>query len=134
MIGEEWQVDEVLDSLGSLNLKAIAVGIYNSDKRDTEYQPNFNPETFDERFTGNLHSEWIVNVVKPWVDKNYRTQSDATSTIIGGASFGGLMSYYLLTEYPSIFGGAIIMSPSFWVNEQSTELDRKVKNMSVISR
>lgn len=127
--GSEWQVDEVLDSLGEQGIKAIAVGIYNSEDRDAEYQPNFNPEVFDKRFTGNEHSEWIVNSVKPYIDQNYRTKSDASSTIIGGASFGGLMSYYILTEYPNVFGGAIIMSPSFWVNEKSTALDQKVKDM-----
>ena len=130
LAGDEWQVDEVLDSLGKINRKAIAVGIYNSEYRDSEYQPNFNPEVYDKRFTGNVHGEWIVNVVKPWVDNNYRTKAETSATIIGGASFGGLMSYYLLTEYPHVFGGAIIMSPSFWVNEKSTDLDQKVENMN----
>ena len=129
LLGDEWEVDEVLDSLGTLNKNAISVGIYNSGNRDSEYQPNFNSEEYDKRFTGNLHAEWIVNTVKPWMDKNYRTKQDASSTIIGGASYGGLMSYYMLTEYPNVFGGAIIMSPSFWVNEKSTELDKKVKKL-----
>ena len=118
-----------MDSLGRLNQKAIAVGIYNSKNRDSEYQPNFNSIEYDKRFTGNLHCEWIVNKLKPWVDRNYRTKSDAFNTIIGGSSFGGLMSYYILTEYPDIFGGALILSPSFWVNANSTERDHKIENM-----
>jgi alpha-glucosidase len=129
LIGEEWQVDEVLDSLGKINQKAIAIGIYNSENRDPEYQPNFESKNFDKRFTGNEHTKWIVNEVKPWIERQYRTKKDASSTVIGGASYGGLMAYYILTEYPEEFGGAIIMSPSFWVNEKYTELDKKVKDM-----
>ena len=127
--GDEWQIDELLDSLGKKGQDAIVVGIYNSNKRDSEYQPNFTPEVYDKRFTGNEHAEWIVNTLKPNIDQEYRTKSDAQFTVVGGSSFGGLMAYYMLTEHPDVIGGAIIMSPSFWVNEKSTHLDRKVKNI-----
>jgi len=87
--GEEWQVDEVLDSLAKFNKKAIAVGIYNSKKRNSEYLPNLDVANQNKNHTGSLHAQWIVKTVKPWVDSNYRTKPDPSSTIIGGTSCVG---------------------------------------------
>lgn len=116
--GTEWQVDEVLDSIAlSGGQKAIVVGIYSSEDRLREYKPFPSTKWYShKRVSGDQHAEWIVKTLKPWVDNNYRTKYDVNSTIIGGASLGGLMSYYMLMEYPSVFGGAIVFSPSYWVN------------------
>ena len=117
--GMEWQVDEVLDSLAKFDkTQSIIVGIYNSEDRLKEYKPFPSTRWYsDKTVSGDQHAEWIVNRVKPWVDTRYRTKKERNSTIIGGASLGGLMSYYMLMEYPTVFGGAIVFSPSFWVNE-----------------
>ena len=117
--GNEWQVDEVLDSLAQLGQeKAIVVGIYNADDRLQEYKPFRSPLLPDEKEVhGDKHAAWIVNKLKPWIDSKYRTQREAAHTVIGGASLGGLMAYYMLMEYPNVFGRAIVFSPSFWVND-----------------
>jgi len=131
--GHEWRVDEVLDSLGNLELhQAIVVGIYNSEKnRLTEYKPFLSPRLPKEKaVSGDQHAEWIATDLKDWVDSRYRTKKDPISTIIGGASLGGLMSYYMLMTYPDIYGGAIVFSPSFWVNDKVYELHKSVDNLS----
>jgi len=56
-----------------------------------------------------------VKTLKPFIDKNYRTLKDKSNTFIAGSSMGGLISFYCLLKYPTIFGGAGIFSPSFWI-------------------
>ena len=130
--GDEWQLDEVLDSLGLIGgQQAIVVGIYNADDRRTEYKPFLSPHVPSEKsVSGDKHGEWIATDLKAWVDKRYRTKKEMASTFIGGASLGGLMSYYMLTTYPEVYGGAFVFSPSFWVNDKVYELDKKVTDFS----
>lgn len=130
--GHEWRVDEVLDSLGNLGQQqAIIVGVYNSEKRLTEYKPFTSPHLPKEKVvSGDKHAEWIATDLKTWIDNRYRTRKDAASTFIGGASLGGLMSYYMLMTYPETYGGAIVFSPSFWVNDKVYELHKSVEDLS----
>lgn len=118
--GTEWEIDEVLDSLHQQGQSApIVVGIYNSKRRMREYKPFPSDRWYAEKqVSGDMHAEWIVNDVKPWIDARYRTQTGPESTVIGGASLGGLMAYYMLMEYPETFQRGIIFSPSFWVNQK----------------
>lgn len=130
--GNEWQVDEVLDSLGKNGgMQAIVVGVYNAEDRLTEYKPFLSPHVPSEKsVSGDKHAEWIATDLKKWVDARYRTKPETASTIIGGASLGGLMSYYMLTTYPEVYGGAIVFSPSFWVHDKVYELHQQVDDFS----
>lgn len=131
--GHEWQVDEVLDSLGNLGLhQAIIVGIYSSEEnRLTEYKPFPASRIGMEKIvTGDKHAEWIATDVKKWVDSRYRTKKDPASTVIGGASLSALMAYYMLMTYPETYDGAIVFSPSFWVNDKVYELHKSVDNLA----
>ena len=130
--GKEWQIDEVLDSLGLIGgSQAIVVGVYNADDRMTEYKPFLSPHVPSEKsVSGDKHAEWMATHLKAWVDARYRTKKEASATIIGGASLGGLMSYYMLMTYPEVYGGAIVFSPSFWVHDKVYELDENVKDLS----
>lgn len=118
--GTEWEIDEVIDSLGKLGgEQSIVVGLYSSENRIEEYKPLPVTGWFaDKSFSGDKHAAWVVDTVKPWIDVRFRTKEDPKSTIIAGASLGGLMSYYMLMKYPKVFGGAIVFSPSFWINEE----------------
>lgn len=124
--GTEWQLDEVLDSISSVGgNEAIVVGIYNSEDRNQEYKPFTTLGWFrNKTYSGDKHAAWIVNKLKPWIDENFRSKRDINSTLIGGASLGGLMSYYMLMSYPEVFGGAFVFSPSFWINEKIFELHK----------
>jgi predicted esterase len=52
--------------------------------------------------------------LKPYIDANYRTKTDASNTALFGSSMGGLISLYGVAAYPSTFGKAGIFSPSIW--------------------
>lgn len=105
----DWQVDEVADSLirsGDVE-PFIIVGINNTDDRGTEYN---NTEH------GKLYMKLIVEKIKPFIDSNYRTLTDAANTAVGGSSMGGLISMIIVWEYPDVFSKAACFSPAFRIN------------------
>ncbi len=56
---------------------------------------------------------WIVDTLKPTIDRDYRTKPGAAHTAIAGSSMGGLMSCYAFVRRPDIFGQAACVS-SHW--------------------
>ncbi len=109
----EWGIDEFLDSINKKNRKeVIVVGIDNGGEfRMSEYNPyvfqNFKAE-------GKEYVDFLVKVLKPFIDKNYRTLSEKQYTYIAGSSMGGLISLYAVLQYPSVFQASGIFSPAFW--------------------
>jgi pimeloyl-ACP methyl ester carboxylesterase len=108
------------------------VGIWNGDKkRHAEYFPQKPFENlstaqknkiFDAVRSNNAsvfnnnaiysdnYLKYIVQELKPYIDQQFSTYTNAKNTFIGGSSMGGLISMYAICEYPAIFGGAICMS------------------------
>ncbi|MFN3871418.1 MAG: alpha/beta hydrolase-fold protein [Ignavibacterium sp.] len=105
-LGFDWRIDEIADSLISLGgiPSLIVVGIYNSGRRFYEYSNT------DE---GEKYMRFIVNELKPFIDKNFNTLSDRDNTFVGGSSMGGLISFMLGWEYPEIFSRMLCISPAF---------------------
>lgn len=102
--------------------ECIVVGIWNTDYRYREYNPTKPFEALDKKYKRRIRREYngkplsdeylkfIVFELKPYIDSAYRTLSSVQNTFIGGASMGGLISFYALMEYPDVFGGAMCMS------------------------
>ncbi len=110
----EWGVDETLDEQAKFQgLEVIVVGIDNGqEKRVNELSPWAN-----KRFgtaEGKLYVNFMVNVLKPYVDNHYRTFTDRGNTAVMGSSMGGFISHYAVHQYPDVFGMAGIFSPSYW--------------------
>jgi len=55
---------------------------------------------------------FLVNELKPFVDRVYRTRPESEWTTVMGASLGGLMSLYLGWRHPDVFGRVGALSPS----------------------
>ncbi|QQS38133.1 MAG: histidine kinase [Ignavibacteriales bacterium] len=104
--GYDWQVDETADSLIKQRIidPIIVVGIYNTPDRSSEYTPND---------TSKAYMKFIVDELKPFIDKNYRTMPDRNNTSVAGSSAGALISFMLLWEYPNVFSKAACLSPAF---------------------
>ncbi len=122
----EWNVDEKLDSLKA---QVIVVGIeHGNDKRIDELTPYKN-----EKYGGGNaknYLEFIVNTLKPEIDRKYRTKTNAGNTAIMGSSLGGLTSFYAILKYPKVFGKAGVFSPSFDYSKDIytlTENTKKIK-------
>lgn len=114
----EWRVDETLNSVAA-NSKTvpIVVGIDNGGShRIDEYCPWVNQSYGGGE--GDLYIQFIIETLKPFIDKNYRTKTEAASTGIFGSSLGGLISQYAALRYPEVFGLTGVFSPAFWINQQ----------------
>ena len=131
---QEWGVDETLNQLMQQNKirDCIVVGIWNGGKsRHPEYFPQkpFEALSKEEQqlvysayrsggqsiFSGlpissDNYLKFLVEELKPFIDKTYSTKTDASNTFVAGSSMGGLISLYALCEYPTIFGGAACLS------------------------
>jgi predicted alpha/beta superfamily hydrolase len=126
----EWGVDEALDSLGKQHKEIIVVAIDNgADKRMNEYSP-YDTEEYGKG-EGSQYVDFLVQTLKPFIDKHYRTMKDEKNTFIAGSSMGGLISFYAVLKYPKVFGGAGVFSPSFWIAPQLKHIEpghaKKVK-------
>ena len=69
-----------------------------------------------EPFSGHADERiaFLCDVVKPMVDAQFSTLSDAANTMIFGYSLGGLAALYALYERPDLFGAAGCLSGSLW--------------------
>jgi len=121
----EWGVDEILNDLAkSEGLELIVVGIDNGQEhRNTELSPWANEHLGEPE--GAEYTRFIVEVVKPFIDKKYRTKKGRPHTAIMGSSLGGLISHYALYTYPKVFSKAGIFSPSYWVSNKVFDLTKE---------
>ncbi|MGA8263105.1 MAG: alpha/beta hydrolase-fold protein [Ignavibacteriaceae bacterium] len=106
--GYDWRVDEVADSLikaGKIH-KIIIVGIYSTPDRGLEYGGS----------KSDSYMNFVVNKLKPIIDKEFRTKSDAKNTAVAGSSLGGTISFRLAWKYPEIFSEAACVSPAFYID------------------
>ncbi|MGI9517997.1 MAG: alpha/beta hydrolase-fold protein [Pirellulaceae bacterium] len=104
--GVDWAIDETLTELiaeGKLPAM-IVVGIYNTPDRGREYVPGSK---------GDRYETFIIDTLKPLIDRTYRTRPERDHTWVGGASLGGLSAFMLTWENPHVFSKAICMSPAF---------------------
>lgn len=112
----EWQIDETLNKIFEKTGKSlIVVGIDNGDeKRIEELSPYKNAKYGGGN--GDNYVKFIVETLKPFIDKNYRTKSQKQFTTIGGSSLGSLISVYAAVKYPETFGKVLAFSSAFWFN------------------
>jgi predicted alpha/beta superfamily hydrolase len=82
---------------------------------------------------GNQYVDFLTKVLKPFIDKKYRTLKDKAHTFIAGSSMGGLISMYAVLKYPNVYGGAGVFSPAFWVGPKIFD-DILVKGKKVNSK
>lgn len=125
-IGEEWGADEAAAALAAAEpaLEAIIVGVYNTGERLAEYTPYRDAARGGGK--GRDYAKFLVKEVKPFIDASYRTLPDRRHTSVAGSSLGGLISLYLLLEYPEVFSAAGVLSPSlFWADRALPKLAGK---------
>jgi predicted alpha/beta superfamily hydrolase len=139
-----WDAD---DTFGELlkNEKirdCIIVGIWNvPEKRYSDYFPQKIIDSISEPTKSTIlkrqingepsadnYLKFIVTELKPFIDKNYPTKSEAENTFMMGSSMGGLISIYGLCEYPNTFGGVACLSThspllSFELIDENTDIE-----------
>lgn len=122
----EWQIDEALNKIFAQSKEsAIVVGIDNGgEKRIEELSPFKNSKYGGGN--GENYINFIVETLKPYIDKNYRTKSRRKYTTLGGSSLGALISVYGGVKFPETFGKILAFSNAFWFN--SKELNDFIRN------
>ena len=63
-----------------------------------------------------VYMDWLVNQLKPFIDRTLRTYPDRDHTSLAGSSMGGLIALYGVSAYNHIFRQAACLSPSLWVS------------------
>lgn len=131
---QTWDVDDVAVKLiAEMKIREfIIVGIWNSGKtRHSDYFPqkpfglltkkqqssvyssvrsNESSVFYEERIASDNYLKFMVEELKPYIDKTFSTLSTMENTFIAGSSMGGLISIYAICEYPDVFGGAACLS------------------------
>ena len=114
-VGEEWRVDETAQALieaGQIE-PLIIVAIYNTGERRVE---EYAPTKVEGKGGGRAddYGRMLVEELKPFIDRKYKTLPSAASTGLGGSSLGGLLTLHLGLKYPTAFNRLAALSPSVW--------------------
>lgn len=127
---QAWHVDQTLGRLireGKVP-DTLVVGIWNNGKfRHSEYFPQkflpavspgfrsrFEAEYLQGKPLADAYLRFIVEELKPEIDRRYSPRPDRDGTFVMGSSMGGAISVYAMNEYPAVFGGAAGLSLA-WV-------------------
>ncbi len=140
--GQAWEVDQALCRLIHAHRvpAAIIVGIWNTGpSRFLEYMPQKvvtaevvahyanGPKVSAGDLASDAYLKYLVEELKPVIDRTYRTEPDRVHTSIMGSSMGGLISAYAMAEYPGVFGGAGCLS-THWPAGEGALIDWLAKH------
>ncbi|MDQ3199094.1 MAG: alpha/beta hydrolase-fold protein [Verrucomicrobiota bacterium] len=124
--GVEWGVDETAQRLiGKKWIEPLIIVAADNtgENRIHEYAPTRGViETTvkrKRRSRGGLRKfgRFLIEELKPFIDRTYRTQPGPEATGLGGASLGGLATLALGLWYPEVFTRLAVLSPSVWWDE-----------------
>lgn len=120
-MGQTWRAEETLNHLIKHKIirPIIVVGIDNTPDRLAEYTPDRDPTREHSGGEGDAYLRFIVERLKPEIDRKLLTLSQRNHTGIMGSSLGGLISLYAGVRYHHTFGKIGALSPSVWWNNNS---------------
>lgn len=124
--GQSWNLDSTTQTLVNQGVieSIIIVGIHSHDRTrtgdlttrslircmtDSVSRAEFDAMT-EGQYRGEEYLKFIVETLKPEVDRLFSTQPNRDGTFIMGSSSGAIISMSALAEYSSIFGGAACLS------------------------
>jgi predicted alpha/beta superfamily hydrolase len=116
--GNEWRVDEALEAMHheGRHPGVIAVAVANGPERPCEYNVfagDPHPGCADRSALGDRTNAFLVETLKPRIDREYRTLPERASTAVVGSSMGGSMAVRLGFSRPDLFSRVAALSPSY---------------------
>src|SRR5712691_6339838 len=121
--GVEWRVDETAQRLIRHKLiePLIIVAVANiGEERIHEYAPTpgvIEPKDRPKKHSRGLariYGQFLIEELKPFIDRKYRTRPEAEFTGLGGSSLGALATLALGIWFPNVFTRLAVLSPSVW--------------------
>jgi enterochelin esterase-like enzyme len=108
--GVDWGVDEAVVRLVRRGIipRIIVVGVWNSADRGPEYSPWQRAPDY---------ARFLIEELMPRVNAEFRTRTGPAHTAVMGSSMGGLLSFYLVTHHPDVFGACGCLSTHFPLSE-----------------
>jgi predicted alpha/beta superfamily hydrolase len=127
--GVEWQVDEAAERLieaGEIE-PIIVVGMYNNADRMPEYSPGLGGEPGTDGNRGTAYARFVVEEVKPFIEKTYHADPAREKTGIAGSSLGGLISLFMARDHADVFDRCAVVSPALGWQDRGllNELERR---------
>lgn len=122
-VGHSWKVIPTIKNNKHIP-KMIVVAIDNAGgNRLDEYGPWVTDQNKSEEFSdaggdGMDYGEWFVNELKPYIDNQYRTLPGREHTMLAGSSMGGIITAYMGSRYPEVFGVIGVFSLASWFSER----------------
>jgi pimeloyl-ACP methyl ester carboxylesterase len=109
--GVDWGVDEAVVRLsGSGRIPpVIVVGAWSGAERGAEYSP---------WHRAGQYARFLIEELKPRIDSTFRTRRGPEHTAVMGSSMGGLLSFYLVSRHPEVFGACGCISTHFPISER----------------
>jgi hypothetical protein len=108
--GTDWGVDEAVMRLVARGTipPVIVVGVWSTGERGPEYSPWHRAPAY---------ARFLIEELMPRVNAEFRTLTGPANTAVMGSSMGGLLSYYLVSHYPEVFGACGCVSTHFPISE-----------------
>lgn len=128
-----WHLHEAVERLARAGRPVpVAVGIdHGGEERIRELSPF---EIFDKPGQAPLLLEWITGSLMPVLGAELNLVPGPPGAVIGGSSMGGLCSLWSHFHHQRAFGGALVMSPAFWVADQVIFADIRKQPTPELSR
>ena len=133
--GAEWQVDETAQRLvlaGEIE-PLIVVAVPSGRDRLHDYTPSAGLMDAARRGSdgppqrvgggGPAFARYLLDELKPAIDRRFRTRPEAAATAVGGSSLGGLFALWLALHHADRVGAALVVSPSAWWDDGFAERD-----------
>jgi enterochelin esterase-like enzyme len=111
-----WCLNQTADGLtreGKIE-PVILVGIPNTLDRYHEYTPG---KTYDN-ILAHPYANYVVDVVKRYVDRRFPTKKDRQHTALMGSSLGGLVSLWMAHKLSETFSKTACLSGAFQVRDR----------------
>ncbi|HEL2384450.1 TPA: alpha/beta hydrolase [Streptococcus suis] len=78
---------------------------------------------------GTLYAEFVMDVVKPFIDQTYRTKSDKIHTAMIGSSLGGNITQFIGLAYQDQIGCLGVFSSANWLHQEA--FDRYIERQAL---
>jgi len=128
-----WHLHEAVERLARTGRSVpVAVGIdHGSAARIQELSPF---EILGKPGQASLLLDWTTGSLMPALTAELGLVPGPLGAMVGGSSMGGLCALWSHFHYPHAFGGALAMSPAFWIADRAIFADIRKQPTPELSR